>query len=59
MALKRIIFDSEEDGEMVIDTPTIKAKSFTGVERKLKGKEIVAILNINPNQFIAFVEETD
>ena len=42
---------------MTIFTPSVKAKSFTGVERKLKGREIVAILKVDENEFIAFVEE--
>ena len=35
--LKKLIIDSS-DGEFVVKTPTVKAKSFTGVERKLKGE---------------------
>ena len=56
MRLKKIIFDTDED-EMTIFTPSVKAKSFTGVERQLKGREIVAILKVDENEFIAFVEE--
>ena len=54
--LKKIIIDST-DGEFVVETPIVKAKSFTGVERKLKGKEIVAIVKISEEDFLVFIEE--
>jgi len=54
--LKKLIIDSS-DGEFVVKTPTVKAKSFTGAERKFKGKEIVAIIKISEDEFMVFIEE--
>jgi hypothetical protein len=46
-----------DDEDIEIRTPIINAKSFTGVERKLKGEYIIAILRIDDDKYIAFVEE--
>ena len=46
-----------DDEDIEIRTPIIKSKSFTGVERKLKGEHIIAILRIDDDKYIAFVEE--
>jgi len=46
-----------DDEDIEIRTPIIKAKSFTGVERKLKGEHIIAILRIDDDKYMAFVEE--
>ena len=54
--ITKIIIDST-DGEFQIKTPLIDAKSFTGVERKLKGENIVAIVKIDDEKFMVFVEE--
>ena len=56
MRLKSITFDSTE-GEFVIDTPTVEAKSFTGAERKMKGKNVIAMVKIDDNKFLVFVED--
>jgi len=46
-----------DDEDIEIRTSIIKAKSFTGVERKLKGEHIIAILRIDDDKYMAFVEE--
>jgi hypothetical protein len=45
------------DGEHEIKTDVVQAKSFTGVARKYKGQDLIAILKIDDNEYIAFVEE--
>ena len=54
--LKKIIIDSS-DGEFSVKTPVVSAKSFTGAERKFKGKDIVAIVKISEDKFMVFIEE--
>jgi hypothetical protein len=53
--LKSIILETTE-GDFQVDTHVVKAKSFTGVERKFKGEHIVAILKIDEDEFMVFVE---
>jgi len=53
--LKSIILETTE-GDFQVDTHVVKAKSFTGVERKFKGEHIIAILKIDEDQFMVFVE---
>ena len=45
MRLKSITFDSTDE-QLVIETTEVKAKSFTGAERKFKGKDVVAMVKI-------------
>ena len=45
------------DGDIDIRTEVVQAKSFTGVARKYKGQDLIAILKIDDNEYIAFVEE--
>ena len=54
-SLKSIILETT-DGDFQVDTHFVKAKSFTGVERKFKDEHIVAILKIDEDQFMVFVE---
>jgi|TARA_R110001599_G_scaffold328201_1_gene541545 hypothetical protein len=54
-SLKAIILETT-DGDYQVDTHVVKAKSFTGVERKFKGEHIIAILKIDEDQFMVFVE---
>jgi len=54
-SLKSIILETT-DGDFQVDTHFVKAKSFTGVERKFKGEHIVAMLKVDEDQFIVFVE---
>jgi len=56
MRLKSITFDSTEE-EIVVSTTTVEAKSFTGVDRKMKGKDVIAIVKIDDNKFLVFVED--
>ena len=53
--LKSIILETT-DGDIQVDTHVVKGKSFTGVERKFKGEHIVAILRVDEDQFMVFVE---
>jgi len=55
ISLKSIIVETTE-GDFQVDTHVVKGKSFTGVERKFKGEHIVAILKIDEDQFMVFVE---
>ena len=55
ISLKSIIVETTE-GDFQVDTHVVKAKSFTGVERKFKGEHIVAMLKIDEDQFMVFVE---
>ena len=54
-SLKSIILETT-DGDFQDDTQFVKAKSFTGVERKDKVEHIVAILKVDEDQFMVFVE---
>ena len=53
--LKSIILETTE-GDFQVDTHVVKAKSFTGAERKFKGEHIVAILKGDVDEFMVFVE---
>ena len=53
--LKSIILETT-DGDIQVDTHVVIAKSFTGAERKFKGEHIIAILKIDEDQFMVFVE---
>tara|TARA_R100000951_G_C2582004_1_gene162263 strand:- start:211 stop:384 length:174 start_codon:yes stop_codon:yes gene_type:complete len=55
-SLKSIILETADE-DIKVDLHTLKAKSFTGVERKLKGKHIIAILRIDDDKYMAFIEE--
>jgi hypothetical protein len=46
-----------DDEAIEIRTLVVRAKSYTGVERKLKGEYIIAILRIEEEKYMAFVEE--
>ena len=54
-SLKAIILETT-DGDYQVDTHVVKAKSFTGAERKFKGEHIIAILKIDEGEFMVFVE---
>jgi hypothetical protein len=55
-SLKSIILETTDE-DFKVDIHTVKAKSFTGVERKLKGEHVIAILRIDDDKYMAFVEE--
>lgn len=55
ISLKSIILETT-DGDFQVDTHVVKAKSFTGAERKFKGEHIIAILKIDEGEFMVFVE---
>jgi len=42
---------------LVIETTEVKAKSFTGAERKFKGKDVVAMVKIDDEKFLVFIEK--
>jgi|TARA_R110002020_G_scaffold117559_7_gene268824 hypothetical protein len=54
--LKSITFDSTDE-QLVIETTEVKAKSFTGAERKFKGKDVVAMVKIDDERFLVFIEK--
>ena len=56
MRLKSITFDSTDE-QLVIETTEVKAKSFTGAERKFKGKDVVAMVKIDDERFLVFIEK--
>ena len=51
MRLKSITFDSTDE-QLVIETTEVKAKSFTGAERKFKGRDVVAMVKIDDEKFL-------
>jgi len=56
MDLKKIkLILSDEDIE--IRTDIVKSVSFLGVARKYKDEDLIGVLKIDENMFIAFVEE--
>ncbi len=56
MDLKKIkLILSDEDIE--IRTDIVESVSFLGVARKYKDEDLIGVLKIDENMFIAFVEE--
>ena len=55
MRLKSITFDSTDE-QLVIEASEIKAKSFTGAERKMKDEDVVAIVRKDNDTFLVFIE---
>tara|TARA_R100001443_G_scaffold22885_1_gene35058 strand:+ start:351 stop:527 length:177 start_codon:yes stop_codon:yes gene_type:complete len=45
------------DHDIDIKTEVVKAKSLTGLDRKLKGQDLIGVLKVDENTYIAFVEE--
>jgi hypothetical protein len=45
------------DHDIDIRTEVVKAKSLTGLDRKLKGQDLIGVLKVDENTYIAFVEE--
>ena len=45
------------DHDIDIKTEVVKAKSLTGLDRKLKGLDLIGVLKVDENTYIAFVEE--
>ena len=54
-SLKSIILETT-DGDYQIDTHLVKMKTLTSIERKFKDQNIVAIIRIDEDQFMVFVE---
>ena len=46
-----------DDGDYNITLHYVSSKSYTGVDRKLKGENVVAIIKTDEGKFIALVEE--
>tara|TARA_R100000234_G_scaffold31663_1_gene18638 strand:+ start:3228 stop:3401 length:174 start_codon:yes stop_codon:yes gene_type:complete len=57
MTIAKITFDGADGKIGSVIPERVTAKSFTGVERKLKDKEIVAIIKIEDQDFLAFIKE--
>ena len=51
--LKHITLESDNE-EYTLLTPTVKAKTFSGAERKFKGKHIEAIIRLDEGSFMVF-----
>ena len=56
MRLKSITFDSTDE-KLVIEASEIKAKSFTGAERKMKDVDVVAMVRKDNDTFLVFIEK--
>tara|TARA_R110000803_G_scaffold47323_1_gene98755 strand:- start:238 stop:411 length:174 start_codon:yes stop_codon:yes gene_type:complete len=54
--LKEILLKTDEE-DYKITTRFVVANTFTGVERKLKGQNIITIIKIDEGEYIALVEE--
>ena len=54
-SLKSIILETT-DGDYQIDTHLVKMKTLTSIERKFKDQNIVAIIRIDEDEFMIFVE---
>ena len=54
--LKSMLFRAD-DGDYNIILHYVSSKSYTGVDRKLKGENVVAIIKTDEGKFIALVEE--
>ena len=57
MTIAKITFDGTDEKIGAVIPERVIAKSFTGVERKLKDKEIVAIIKVEDQDFLAFIKE--
>jgi|TARA_R100001460_G_scaffold30523_3_gene60287 hypothetical protein len=44
-------------GDFVIETLVIDAESFNEVETKLEDENVIGILKIGDNKFLAFIQE--
>jgi len=54
--LRSILFKTDDE-EHEITTRFVVANTFMGVERKLKGQNIITIIKIDEGEYIALVEE--
>jgi len=54
--LRSILFKTGDE-EHEITTRFVVANTFMGVERKLKGQNIITIIKIDEGEYIALVEE--
>ena len=54
--LKSILFELDDE-EHEITTRFVVAYTFMGVERKLKGQNIITIIKTDEGEYIALVEE--
>jgi|TARA_R100001244_G_scaffold129028_1_gene100165 hypothetical protein len=54
--LKSIILETGE-GDIKISTPIVEAKSFAGALRQFKGKDIQAIIKLEDDNYMVFIEE--
>ena len=57
MSLLKSILFKMDDEEHEITTRFVVANTFMGVERKLKGQNIITIIKTDEGEFIALVEE--
>jgi hypothetical protein len=54
--LKSIILNTD-DGDMEVSTPIVEARSFAGALKKFKNQEILAILKLEDDNYMVFIEE--
>ena len=59
MATLKHITLEEDNEEYTLLTPTVKAKTFSGAERKFKGKHIEAIIRLDEGSFMVFYYDDD
>lgn len=54
--LKSIILNTD-DGDMEVSTPIVEARSFASALKKFKDQEILAILKLEDDNYMVFIEE--
>jgi hypothetical protein len=54
--LKSIILNTNDD-EIKISTPVVEAQSFESAIKKFKDQEILAILKLEDDNYMVFIEE--
>lgn len=54
--LKMITIQTSDD-DYIIKTVILLVKNYSGVVRKLKGQNVVAIIKLDEGKYMAFIEE--
>jgi hypothetical protein len=54
--LKSIILNTNDD-EIKVSTPVVEAQSFESAIKKFKDQEILAILKLEDDNYMVFIEE--
>ena len=57
MSILRSIDIKTSDNRFKINVVVLKVKNYSGVVRKMKGKNVIAIVKIEEGSYMAFTEE--